>query len=241
MTTTRIKAQGAPTSETQSTTLLTDVDLQETLRSLLAGCAHKDPALIIQALTTLGNQDARRELEQKGEDSLSVLHETIWALRAEFDPAAVTMSSTNIPDAIVKLSSVLSDTSEACDKVFQLIENQQKIIKQGERFLSELEIVAKQPHVAPAALEAFITRYRAINNAMLSVSNDIVITQEFQDLCGQKVKKVVKLLCDTECYLRELFKQFKVPLPSAKSAAQEREDAAIDQASADSLLKELGL
>ena len=51
----------------------------------------------------------------------------------------------------------------------------------------------------------------------------------------------MKLVCDVECYLRALLGQFKVDMPSPKSAAEQEEDQAIDQESTDSLLKELGL
>jgi hypothetical protein len=44
-----------------------------------------------------------------------------------------------------------------------------------------------------------------------------------------------------ECYLRALFSQLKVDVPSAKSASQNEEEKDCDQVSTDALLKELGL
>jgi hypothetical protein len=44
-----------------------------------------------------------------------------------------------------------------------------------------------------------------------------------------------------ECYLRALFSQLKVDVPSAKSVSQNEEEKDCDQVSTDAILKELGL
>jgi len=180
----------------------------------------------------------RSESSQK----LALLRETLMGIRSEFDPASVSMSSTNIPDAILKLSAVLTETSEATTKVFDLVESHQKISKKGEELLSELERCAQQQGSLDAtAVAAFVSKFRILNHAMHAVSHDIVISQEFQDLCGQKIKKVLRLVCDVECYLRALLDQLHIELPSGKSAAEIEAEQAVDQESTDQLLKELGL
>jgi chemotaxis regulatin CheY-phosphate phosphatase CheZ len=179
-------------------------------------------------------------IAEKNSEALALLHQTVWGLRSEFDPASVTMSSTNIPDAIIKLSAVLTDTDSASNKVFDLVERQGKILKQTEKEIAELERHCQGGHADPSAIAGYIGRHRALNHAMQSISNEIVTSQEFQDLCGQKIKKVMRLVCDMECYLRALFVQLKVDVPSAKTAVQAEEDKDIDQDSTDALLKELG-
>lgn len=196
-----------------STTIQTDRDLKVVLSELIA---------------------------EKNAEALSLLYQTVWGLRSEFDPASVTMSSTNIPDAIIKLSTVLTDTDNASNKVFELVDRHSKLLKQTEREIADLERTCQNGPVDPALVVGYINRHRALNNAMQSVSHEIVTSQEFQDLCGQKIKKVMRLMCDMECYLRALFSQLKVEVPSAKTAAQAEEDKDIDQASTDALLKELG-
>ena len=179
-------------------------------------------------------------LAEKSSEALGVLHQTVWGLRSELDPASVTMSSTNIPDAIIKLSAVLTDTDAASHRVFDLVERQSKLVKQAEKELSELERLCQASAPDLVAVASYISRHRAINNALNSISNEIVTSQEFQDLCGQKVKKVIRLVCDMECYIRALLTQLRVEVPSAKAAAQIEADKDIDQASTDALLKELG-
>lgn len=173
--------------------------------------------------------------------ALELLRETIWGLRSEFDPASITMSSTNIPDAMIKLSSVLTETSEASHKVFDLVDGQGKIIRKGEQYLGELEELAQQPQVDSEAVLKFVSKYRTLNTGLHTLSHDIILSQEFQDLCGQRIKKVMKLVCDVECYVRALLQQLNIDLPTAKSAAELDADKGIDQDVTDSLLKELGL
>lgn len=192
------------------------------------------------------SDDLQRTLAEiigsESSQKLALLRETLMGIRSEFDPASVSMSSTNIPDAILKLSAVLTETSEATTKVFDLVEGHQKITKKSEELLSELERCAQQQGTLDAAaVAAFVSKFRVLNHAMHAVSHDIVISQEFQDLCGQKIKKVMRLVCDVECYLRALLDQLHIELPSGKSAAEIEAEQAVDQESTDQLLKELGL
>lgn len=179
-------------------------------------------------------------MADKSSEALSLLQQTVVGLRNELDPASVTMSSTNIPDAIIKLSAVLTDTDAASHRVFDLVDRQGKIVRQSEKELSELERFCQGESVDKGVVAGYIARHRALNNALNSISNEIVTSQEFQDLCGQKVKKVIRLVCDMECYIRALLAQLRVEVPTAKTAAQIEADKDIDQDSTDALLKELG-
>lgn len=223
------------------TTVLTGEEISSLLERIMVAFAHGDSRALMAAIAHAQGPKVAEEISPSPPESLAQFHETIMSLRSGFDPASVTMSSTNIPDALLKLSSVLTDTHDACQKVFDLIEQQHKIIKQGEKYLSELELLSQRPQVDPALLCIFISRYRALNRSLDGVSDDLVLSQEFQDLCGQKIKKVIKLLCDVECYVRVLLEQLCVELPTPKSKAEEEASASVDQEDTDSLLKEFGL
>jgi len=223
------------------TAVLTAEEISSLLERIMVAFAHGDSRALLAAIEHMHLQKAAKGITLNQPESLVRFHQTIMSLRSGFDPASVSMSSTNIPDALLKLSSVLSDTHDACQKVFDLIEQQSKILKQGERYLNELELLSQQPQVDPALLCIFISRYRALNRSMSGVSNDLLLSQEFQDLCGQKVKKVVKLLCDVECYVRALLEQLCVELPTPKTRAEEEAEASVGQEDTDSLLKEFGL
>lgn len=171
---------------------------------------------------------------------LESLGQALSAIRLAFDPAAVTMSSTNLPDAVLKLSQVLTEASEAAQKVFRLVEAQKELLLEGERCLTDLEKLAREPQGSADAALKLVATYQGINRNLSAVGHEIVMAQEFEDLSGQKIKKVLRLLCDMECSLRSLLQQFKIEIPSAQSVGEPGEDGDIDQDAANRILKDLG-
>lgn len=174
-------------------------------------------------------------------EALKQLTETVEHLRREFDPASVTMSTTNIPDSITKLSAVLAETNQAAMKVFQIVDEQKRLLLEGDDCLHELERLAKQDAIDPKLLLSMVSKCRRVHQDLGASADDIVVSQEFQDLSGQKVKKVIKLITGVEAYLRTLLSHLKVPLPSTDSEKTSAQDADLDQAAADSILKDFGL
>ena len=151
------------------------------------------------------------------------------------------MTSTNIPDAIVKLSAVLHETNEASQKVFSLIDKHNDITKVCDSSLTELELLLGNQSPNMGEIRELTRRCRALNQASQTVAHEIIMAQEFQDLCGQRIKKVMKLLSDMECYLRSLLASLGVDIPSGHRTTEEKETAKeLDQTLTDTLLKELG-
>jgi chemotaxis regulatin CheY-phosphate phosphatase CheZ len=183
----------------------------------------------------------REIVASQSRDALNHLAETVEHLRREFDPSSVTMSTTNIPDSITKLSAVLTETSQAATKVFALVDEQKRLLKEGDGYLQELEELAKKDAVDSKRLLSIIAQCRRAHQEIGSSAHEIVVSQEFQDLSGQKVKKVIKLITGVETYLRTLLGYLKVPLPSAHTQETADHDTDIDQAVADSILKDFGL
>ncbi len=72
-------------------------------------------------------------------EAIHKLEGILGPLRREFDPASVTMTSTNIPDAVTKLSSMLVETGQAAAKVFQLVEQQKSLVEENERCLTAIK------------------------------------------------------------------------------------------------------
>ena len=149
--------------------------------------------------------------------------------------------TTNMPDSIAKLSSVLTETNQAATKVFTLVEEQQRLLVEGETCLRELETVAKQGALDPKLFAAIVSRCRRVHQNIGTSAHEIVVSQEFQDISGQKVKKVMKLITGVEDYLRTLLSYLKVPLPPAHARTESAQDTDLDQATADNILKDFGL
>jgi chemotaxis regulatin CheY-phosphate phosphatase CheZ len=151
------------------------------------------------------------------------------------------MTSTNIPDAILKLSSVVDETNQAAQRVFALVERQKTLLKKNENHAATLEALMRSSPVDSHAAIKELTQSKAALSELHSLAHQIVEAQEFQDLCGQKVDKVIKLLSGLDDRLRLLFSQLRYPLPAPSTPAEELENSDIDQGAADDILKRFGL
>jgi|GEM_PF-6263319 len=120
-------------------------------------------------------------------DGIRALRETMWSFRKELDPSLVTMTSTNIPDALNKLEEVLKSSAEATRKVLTLVEQQDEIIAKGDTYLAELEASTSEHRADPDTLRTFIAQYRDLNERAREINLEMVMAHEFQDLCGQSI------------------------------------------------------
>jgi chemotaxis regulatin CheY-phosphate phosphatase CheZ len=202
-----------PTGRRESTTV-TEVqcadDLHAALAELLAGHSH---------------------------DAIFQLEGILGSIKREFEPATVTMTSTNIPDAVTKLSSVLVQTSQAAARVFELVERQKSLMQENESYLSALELVVGSTPWDVAKAQESVSKCRTTQLALRDVAHEIVMAQEYQDLCAQHVEKVMRLLGKLDGDLRALLMHFKV----TPSAAEGSDKPDIGQGDADEILKEFGM
>jgi chemotaxis regulatin CheY-phosphate phosphatase CheZ len=174
-------------------------------------------------------------------ETIHKLEGILGALKREFEPESVTMTSTNIPDAVSKLSSVLLETSQAASKVFQLVERQKALVEENERSLAAIEQLLRSNHIEREAIVREVSKSRDANIALREVSHEIVMSQEFQDLSSQKVQKVIRLIGGLDGSLRALLTHFKISTPLEGSPDNSAENADIDQGGADDILKGFGI
>jgi chemotaxis regulatin CheY-phosphate phosphatase CheZ len=174
-------------------------------------------------------------------DAIHNLEGILDSLKREFNPASVTMTSTNIPDAVTKLSSVLLETSQAAARVFQLVERQKSLVEENERCLAAIERLVRENPIDSGAIVREVAKSRETNVALRQVSHEIVMTQEFQDLSSQKVQKVIRLIGGLDSSLRALLTHFKIATSLEGSVENSAENADIDQGGADDILKGFGI
>ena len=192
-------------------------------------CAH-DLESALHALTS-----------ERPNNGVSRLEELLAALAREFDPASVTMTSTNIPDAIIKLSSVVEETNNAAQRVFTLVERQKTLLGQTEQLSEQVASLLSSSPVNTQAAKEGVKRITEVTRELHSVGHKIVEAQEFQDLSGQKVDKVIKLISGLDERLKLLLTHLRDPIPSAATNAVEDSASDIDQGEADDILKRFGL
>jgi chemotaxis protein CheZ len=87
-------------------------------------------------------------------------------------------------------------------------------------------------------MKDFAGRYRELNAEAREISTEMVMTQEFQDLCGQALKKVLNLVQGLEGRMVSLLEHLKVEIPAAEK--QPQSDHIGQQSDVDDLLKDLG-
>lgn len=192
----------------EKTTILVDESLQAALTRLISG-SHRQ--------------------------AVGALCEVLSRLRAEFDPSTVTMTSTNIPDALVKLSSVLAETNKASCRVFELVERQKRLISENSSIIAELLKTAP----SESDITGTLARYQANSAELRAIANEIMLAHEFQDLCGQHINKVMTLISGLDSDLREFFRGIGCEIPPYTPNHASGEP--VNQSETDDLLREFGL
>jgi chemotaxis regulatin CheY-phosphate phosphatase CheZ len=180
-------------------------------------------------------------VSRRSNGEICQLEGILGSIKREFEPATVTMTSTNIPDAVTKLSSVLVQTSQAATRVFELVERQKSLIEEHDAYLSALERLVRSTPVDATAAQQIVSKGRVTQVALREVSHEIVMAQEYQDLCSQNVEKVMRLLGKLDGDLRALLAHFKVTPSTAVSPESPLDKPDIGQGDADEILKGFGI
>jgi chemotaxis protein CheZ len=137
-----------------------------------------------------------------------------------------------MPYAVDKLQFVIAETEAAANKTTDVVE---KYFQSLESFGDHLKMVD-----GPAES---IRYFQAFQSELENDLTTILTTQQFQDLTGQTIRKVMAVVADIENELVKLVTTFgDAPLdliPAAISAPAEAPET-VSQSDVDDLLKELG-
>lgn len=223
---------------TEATTSL----VASALEDLLVAFAHGNQENVKSSLNQLCHSSEVTKLNSKASELLESFHASIWSLRSGFDTSNLSMTSTSLPEASKKLDKVLVRAGEAAHKVLALVEQQEAIQSHSEQLLLALEKQLTNGAIDRRALELGLTECRALVAQTRKIASEMVYTQDFEDLCGQVIYKVRRLILTLEEEIRNLLLHLKVEVPSAKSDTGESSQQGLaDQASVDDLLKNFGL
>lgn len=166
-------------------------------------------------------------------------------------------ASNEFPSARERLNHIAVLTEKAANTVLSTVEEtlplQHTTTKNAEELLSQfnsapLESLSKE-ELLNLAIQAqdFVSASKTISTTMEKALSDIMMAQDFQDLTGQLIKKVVSLLERTETDLLELLIS---GAPAGAISAMKKEDllagpgavggVQLDQENVDDLLSDLG-
>lgn len=196
---------------------------------------------IVSFIEAISNQDyekadnAIENIMKKGQGDLfkevgkvtRKLHDSVKSFKDALDPKIKEMANTEVPDAIDRLNFVIEKTEEAANKTMGIVE---KYLMQ----MDELSANIRQ-------LNGHDDAVRYIKNFKNNLEDDLselITTQSFQDLTGQTIKKVIKLVGDLEEELVKMITTFG--LKAESSAADNIVYEKVSQTDVDDLLKEFG-
>lgn len=175
------------------------------------------------------------------------------------------LAKTDIPDARDSLSYVIDKTEAAANRTMDAVEITLPIAEQLQQTLHNLQPQWQRLMVGQIALADFKQLCHDINGLLLQIDQDssllrenltdILMAQDFQDLTGQVIRRVITLVLEVEQRMLDILQAFdseqaslssvKTP-PSAVTAEgpiinpQQRKDALSSQTDVDDLLSSLG-
>lgn len=117
----------------------------------------------------------------------------------------VDMAERDVPDARQRLAHVLKLTDEAAHRTLDLVEQSQPL---ADALARRSEEILRQPEQGrnPEALSEFLRTTSATASDIRSRLDAVLMTQGYQDITGQIIRGVMKLVDELETALAELIK-----------------------------------
>jgi len=128
----------------------------------------------------------------------------------------------DLPDARSRLSYIATKTADAAEKVLNLVDkakDDQQHIAAETRRLAALITADPVKAVASGAVFNFVQDVEKVTHRVDGHLTDIMMAQDFHDLTGQVVAKVVKLANDLEAQLVKVLVQAAPPEQAQKVEA----------------------
>lgn len=163
--------------------------------------------------------------------------------------------SQELPDACERLDYVKRMTDQAATKVLNLVDDAQGdaegVRRQGSELSESLQRLAQAPDLSVERARAMMrlcAAYAAsaagFADRVKTLQTEIMMAQDFQDLSGQVINKVLGMLRPAEAPLQELLAQYEAQEPVAAEPEQlagvQTPDKALQQDDVDALLAEMG-
>lgn len=142
------------------------------------------------------------------------LHETFKAFRS--DSRINELAASDIPDARERLNYVINMTQQAADTTMTQIETAiplcenisagtSELLSSWDRF-TQRKMAADEFRQLSKTLKVFLLAANNDSNSLMSSLNEVLMAQSYQDITGQIIQKVIKLVEDVETNLVGLIK-----------------------------------
>ncbi|MGF1714611.1 protein phosphatase CheZ [Photobacterium chitinilyticum] len=188
------------------------LDQAKQLVSLLEDGKQDEANILVQGLVS----DSRDPVYAEVGKLTRQLHDSLANFR--LDPRLNDLAKTEIPDARDRLSYVIDKTESAANKTMDAIDSiepladrlndtlnqvhpQWKRLMGGQIALNEFKLLCHE-------IDSLLVQVESDNNALRSHLTEILMAQDFQDLTGQIIRRVIELVHEVEDQLVEILKAF---------------------------------
>jgi len=180
---------------------------------------------LVEVTKGLTEGDFYRELNVKLYGELGRLAEYIIKTRKNLQHVDPSLKDTykKMPQAALQLSDITKSTEEATHKILSLTEeildNQELISNQIEK----LEAIDEETSDNGKGLSEVIQVMNEINTENQNNLIEMLTTMSFQDLTGQKIKKIIGLVEEVETRVLEMIVAFGIKIEDVESQGEETE------------------
>ncbi|WP_299009480.1 protein phosphatase CheZ [uncultured Shewanella sp.] len=182
----------------------------------------------------------------------------------QVDERLIELANTDIPDAKERLNYVIDMTEQAANKTMDAVEGCLPLAATLSRNIASIrpswdklmcrEIELRDFKTLCHEIQRFIDGSEMDSQQLKSLLNEILLAQDFQDLTGQMIRRVIELVKEVEFNLVSLLTVFcdtpiknqldndkkKMQVEGPIINAQSRQDVVTDQDEVDDLLSSLG-
>ena len=162
----------------------------------------------LDELTRMRESDLFRELGKLTRE----LHEALKGFR--LDARIAEVAEKEIPDAKERLNYVITKTEEAAHRTLDLVEGAlpvaERLASEGARLAADWarfrarEMDVESFRAMARALDTFLPRVAEDAEALRGRLTEVLMAQDFQDLTGQVIRKVIALVQEVEQNLVDL-------------------------------------
>lgn len=156
------------------------------------------------------------------------LHDSIQEFKSMIDPRLKQIADEEVPQAVDSLQYVVEKTEEAANRTLVLVEKNLRMADE----LSKHAAKIKSPKEAAKYLNA-------LSGSLKKDLNEIMLAQEYQDITGQSIKRVIDMVNTIEAELIGLITHFGVKGVRAEEKKEKIKEK-FSQNDIDDLLKEFG-
>ncbi|MDH4027599.1 MAG: protein phosphatase CheZ [Nitrospirota bacterium] len=206
----------------------------EFMEALAANDYHKAETIISRLLKEKDN-----ELFSSIGKITRRLHDSIEDFKGSLENGLQKLSSTDVPDAVDNLQFVISKTEDAANRTMGIIE---RYFEESSEFTKHINNIKDN--------NEDVEYIRTFKDSLDADMTAILTAQQFQDLTGQTIRKVIDLVNNIEAELLKLITRFgmqtktgpdeAVVAAAADLAKAERPAEKINQSDVETLLSEFG-